>query len=316
MKKIFVALVFACLLFAREIHPTHTLKTPFEVSSIQREKDLLYISTLGGEVLIYHLNQKKYRPSIKLPLLRDFFGNSYPPKIFNTASNSKNMLAIVSANAQGKRNLYLADGNHPSHPPTPLLTDLNIAKVLWLNEEQILIALLSHEILLYDLPRHQTLYQTQISQSSFSDMVLDSPFLFTTGESGVVYQIHPKNGKILKTLPIINKDKNFQIVANHHRIATAGQDRRVGVYFLDTGKDLSLRSDFLVYAVGLDAPTNTLAYLANEKGDIALVNLLSKKKTAMLTGLQGIANNIIFYKNNIIVSCDSPYIYFFNKGEL
>ncbi|MCE3038161.1 WD40 repeat domain-containing protein [Helicobacter anatolicus] len=311
---------FFCLgnLFATSLKPNFTLQTQAEISSLQLTKNKLYASTIHGSVEIYTLYPKPILEKIiKLPKIQDLFNNSYAPKIFHINSNENEEILIVSANHNGTRNLNL----FKNKKITLLLENLNIEKALWLNSHQILIGLLSHEILLFDLEKKKIIYQRQLSQSSLSDMVLNpsKSLLFTTGESGITYAINPYNGRLLNTFDAINKDKVYQIATTDNILITGGQDRQVGIYHFGSNANLqqisSIKNNFLIYAVGIAQNGKNFAYLKNENGEIALINMQNKKEFLTLTNLNAIANTILFYNDFIIVGCDNRFIYFFNTKE-
>lgn len=319
MKKFLIILqALAFYLLSSPIESNFKIQTQSEISSIQITSNNLYVSTINGSVEIYTLNKTPTLSKIiKLPKYQDLFENSYAPKIFNTSSNQDNDILIVSANNNGTRNLNLFQNNQI----ILLLENLNIAKALWLNSHQILIGLLSHEILLFDITSKKIIYQTQISQSSFSDMILNASktILFTTGESGIIYAINPSNGAILNTFDTINKDKVFQIVTANNTLVSGGQDRQVGIYNFTENALLSqsknIKAKFLVYAVGISHDGRYIAYLKNENGEIGIIDTKTGQEKLILKNINAIANTILFYKDFVIVACDNNIIYFFNIKE-
>ena len=124
---------------------------------------------------------------IELPSYEDLFGSSFRPKVFNTDTNARGEILIIATGANGSRNLYVCKDENLE----VLLENMSIAKALWVSQTQVLVALMSHEILLFSTQERRVVYQTQITQASFSDMAYNSrdSILYTSGESGVVYAL-------------------------------------------------------------------------------------------------------------------------------
>lgn len=295
------------------IYPQMIIDNQQEISSMQIHNHQLFVSSIDGELKIYNLNTpSKVQKTITLPKYKDLFDNTLTPKIFNSDTNNLNQTLIIATNAHGSRSVFLSSGNKIEI----LLSDLSFAKALWINDTQAIIALLSNEILLFDIPSKKIIYQTQISQASFSDMLFDkdTKILYTTGESGIIYAINPFNGTILDK-NTIHKDKVFQIALAKQTLFSAGQDRKVGIHSLQKKTSSTLPSNFLIYAVGIDSDGSYLAYMGDDLGSITLFSLKDKKIIAKLKGAKEVINTILFYRDFIIVSCDGKAIYYFNiKG--
>ena len=91
-------------------------------------------------------------------------------------------------------------------------------------------------------------------------------------------------------------DNIYKVAYKNGNIITAGQDRRVGVYPKE-GKPYYIRSDFLVYAVGLSPNGKIGVYSSSEKSDLQLFNVASGKKTDRLVGHVAIPSTIRFFSH-------------------
>lgn len=317
MSRILV-LFFCSFVFAKTLGltPQNIINNQNEIISMQIHNHTLFVASNNGKINLYNLNSLELQESITIPPYKDLFDDIQQPKIFYTSTNHLNQTLIIATNQYGSNNLLLKDKKTLSL----ILENLRITKALWINDTQAIIALLSNEILLLDISTKNIIYKTQISQSSLSDIVFspDLNILFSTGESGIIYAINPQNGSILYDFSNIHKDKVFQLALAKQTLVSGGEDRKVSIFDLKNPSSIhTLKSDFLVYAVGIDRQAKYIAYMSDEIGSISLFSIQDKKIIAILKGMKGIVNTILFYKDFIIASCDDNQIYFFNlKGVL
>lgn len=77
-----------------------------------------------------------------------------------------------------------------------------IAKSKYINENQIILSLLSNQLFLYDLRTEKFLWEIQVSQSKFSNFALseDKTKIIIADESGALKQFSVKTGKLKKNL--------------------------------------------------------------------------------------------------------------------
>lgn len=295
--------------------PSSVLDTHTEITAMQQKGENLYVSTSQGMVWVYALADNMRRvQSIEIPSYEDLFGLSFRPKVFNTDVNARGEILIVAAGANGSRNLYVCKNENLK----VLLGDMSIAKAVWISQTQVLVALMSHEILLFDTQQERIVYQIQITQASFSDMVYNARdnIVYTTGESGVMYAIDPSNGSVLGHYDTINKDKVFTISFGGDKLVGAGQDKRLSIYTLRNGVRLvdaaMVRSEFLIYAAGIDTAGRYIGYMSDENGSVRILRAKDAKPITTLEGISGVVNSIVFYKTNVFVSCDDSKIYVFH----
>lgn len=303
-----------CVSAYAKVLPSRIIDTHTEITSMQQSNGKLYVCTSQGEVQVYALDTLKFLQRIDIPSYTDLFGFVFRPKVFNTDVNANAEILIVAAGVNGSRSLYV----YANENLQVLLEGMSIAKALWVSQTQVLVALMSHEILLFDTQQKKILYQTQVTQASFSDMVYNAHdhIVYTTGESGVVYAIDPSNGKILGHYDMINKDKIFALGFGGDSLVGAGQDKRLSIYRFQNGSKLldsaMVRSEFLIYAAGIDTKGEYIGYMSDENGSVQILRAKDKKPLVVLEGILGVVNSIIFYGTNVFVSCDDSKIYVFN----
>lgn len=107
-----------------------------------------------------------------------------------------------------------------------------------------------------------------------------------------------------------NVDNVYHLAFANGVIITAGQDRRVGVY--QEGKeDYHIKSDFLVYCVGISPSGRTGVYSSGEKSDLQLFDTKTKQKLDTLVGHKGILTQIKFInETELFSSARDHYVYY------
>ena len=151
-----------------------------------------------------------------------------------------------------------------------------------------------------------------MTQSTLGDIALseDRSKVVMSDESGEIRLIDVKTSKTLKVFSSQNVDNVYHVAYAKGVIITAGQDRRVAVY-QDGEKDYHIKSDFLVYCVGISPSAKTGVYSSGEQSNLQLFNTKTKEKTDILVGHSGIVNQIKFINEKELFSNErSPYVYY------
>lgn len=323
-KKIILGLFLVGSLFANDFL-SKKVELPYNVITMKAMFDKIYVTTDFGEVLEIQYNNDLSEITqsvlVKLPNISSFFDDSYPPKVFSIDSLDGKTFLINSEAQEGGKNLFLYDGALKKIFGSE--DNLNIKKAAFVDDNTIFLGLVSNEVILYDLKAKKNLYRIQLSEATFSDFWLsgDKKYFLVSCESGIMYFGDVKSGKVLVNLQGENKDNVYQ--ANMYKnakgdfvILTAGQDRHAGIYILNkdlSAKSYSMKSSFLVYAVGLSKDGSRGAFMSDEKSQITIFDVKSKKILAKLNGHENLLNTIIFVDNDKIISAeDGKNILFWN----
>lgn len=179
--------------------------------------------------------------------------------------------------------------------------------------KNIIFALLSNQIGLYNFTSDKLEYLIQISASSFSDFIINpnKKTIVTTDESGIVRQLDIKEGKTIKKFKALNLDKVYQLDFKNNTILTAGQDRKAVVYKYQS--NYSLDFDFLLYSCGLSFDAKLGAIAFNEENEVLIFDTNTKQYLYNLTGQEATVTKILFKANNeVFISSNSNKINYFN----
>jgi WD40 repeat protein len=310
--KLILSLLFSItFLFSTTLKPIQTYLASGGVTDLVYKDKLLYISTAASAVDIFNTETSQLVNSIKVPKIKDFMGDIINSKIYSVdVINDKVM--FVSQAEKGFRRIY----EYSNGKLIPIITvqkKMYIAKAKYINENQIILSLLSNQLFLFDIKEKKFLWEDQVSQSKFSNFVLneDKSKVIIADESGSLKQISTKDGKIEKIYSGINLDNVFQVDIKNGVIITAGQDRRCAIY--DKFNQYYKKADFLIYSAGL-SPTGKIAGYANdEDNDIAIFNTETKKDLYTLKGHKMTLTNILFKnEKELFSSSDGNEVYYWN----
>ena len=295
MKKILTILFLITSIYAANIQkPTAQFISSGAVTDIVYRDAKLYSATDASCVDIFDVKTKKIIQKIKVSQIKDFMGDVIDSKVYSV-DIIKNKILILSQAQKGARRLHIFE-NNSLELFIPYTEGLFIAKAKFVDENTVLLGLLSNEIISYDLKSKKTNYRISVSQSKFSNFVLneDKSEVVIADESGDLKIHATKDAKLLKELSGQNLDNVFQVDYKSGVIATAGQDRRVVIYAPKFNSSYYEHANFLIYSVGLSPSGKIVGYAADENNNVALFNTITKSKLGIYGGNKMTLTNILF----------------------
>jgi len=307
--KIFLVLILTFLnLFSLELNSAiKTYKASGSVVDLVQKENLLYASTDVGIVNIFDIKTGKIVRNIKVKKIKDFMGDEVESKIFSV-DILENKILILSQSEQGFRRLYI-ETDKKKELIIDTSASLAIAKAKFINKNTVLLALLSNELISYNIKTKKQNWKIQVSGARFSNFVLNEnrDKVIVADESGDLKEHSTKNGKLIKKFEGKNLDNVFQVDTKNGVIATAGQDRRVVIYTPVTV--YYKKSTFLVYSVGLSASGNRVAYSSDEKNNVTVFDTNTRDELGTFGKNKMIITNIVFMnENEFFVSSDDSLI--------
>ncbi len=293
MKKIVLLLLLITSLFSSKIQdPVKQFISSGAVVDIVYKDEKLYSATDASCIDIFDVNTQKIIQKVKVSQIKDFMGDIIDSKVYSVDLIENKML-ILSQAQKGARRLHIYENNE-TKLIIPYTEKLFIAKAKFIDENTVLLALLSNEIISYDIRKQKQNYRVQISQSKFSNFALNENKneVIIADESGDLKIHSTKTGKLLKELNGQNLDNVFQVATKKGIIATAGQDRRIVIY----NKNLTYykTAKFLIYSVGLSPSGKIVGYASDEDNNITLFNTATKSKIGMFGGNKMTLVKILF----------------------
>ncbi len=299
MKKLLVLLLIASSLLGAKIkQPDATYISSGAVVDLIFKNEKLYSATDASCVDIFDFKTKKIIQKIKVDKITDFMGDIIDSKVYSV-DLIKDKLLILSQAQKGARRVHIYE-NGKLNLVLPYTKKLFIAKAKFLDENTILLGLLSNEIVSYDIKKQAVNYRIQISQSKFSDFVLneDKTEVIVADESGDLKIHKTKDGSFIKEFSGQNLDNVFQVDTKNGIIATAGQDRRVVIFAPKFKSAYYKTAKFLIYSVGLSPSGKLVGYASDENNNVTVFNTITKSTLGTFGGNKMTLSNIVFINEN------------------
>lgn len=310
MKKMFILLLVISSLFSNEIKkPFAQFEASGSVTDMVYKENKLYSATDASCVDIFDIKIQKIIKKITVEQITDFMGDVIDSKVYSV-DLIENKILLLSQGKKGARRVHIYE-NKTLNLVLPDDKGLFIAKAKFLNSNTIILGLLSNEIISYNIKEKKQNYRIQVSQSKFSDFVLneDKTKIIVADESGTLKIHETKDGSFLEELSGQNLDNVFQVDTKNGIIATAGQDRRVVIYAPEFDSAYYKTSKFLIYSVGLSPSGNLVAYSSNEINNVTVFNTINQNKIEEFGGNKMVLSKILFInENEFFVSSDSTTI--------
>jgi len=312
MKAFFILLVLLYFVYAKDIHPSFSLHTKGFISDFVIEGEYLYVATDLGSVDIFDLNTKEIIEQIVLDPMISTKGKSIPASI-SSVDVFRSKVLIVSRSLNNYREVWIYE-NYELKKIVDSKQKRLIQEARFVDENTIIFASIDGDISLYDIGERSSVYTQHISDSRLSDMVLskDKTKIFTADESGEVKVFEIDTAKQHDKIPAKNLDNIFHLAHNNGVTITGGQDRRVAVY-QEGEKSYYIKSDFLVYCVGLSPSGEIGVYSDGEENDLQIFDTYTKQKKDRLVGHKRIIRKIHFISEDRLISSDQGQDIFFWK---
>ncbi len=293
------------------LSPQKSIKADGNVIDIVYENGQIFVGTDNGFIEIFDVNSTKQLSKIEFEKIKDFSGDLIEPKIFSIDKiKGEDIFLAVLQSESFYRRLFLIE-NGKLKKLLDIDKKLMIKKAKFIDKNHIILALISNEILLYDIENKKFIYKKSISQSQFSDFDLnaDKSKIAIGAESGIVNILDTKSGKVLSVLEDGNVDNIYKIAFANGKVLTAGQDRRAILYDVKSKKHERYNASFLIYACALSKDAKYGAIAINQDSDIGVFDFERKQKIATLKGQKSTLNSIVFMNDTSLVSgSDDKYI--------
>lgn len=313
-KLLILLLSLFSLIHAKDIKPTYILKATGFVSDFIVHQDKLYAATDEGIIDVFDLNTKKIIHQISLPPSITPTGEKVRYKIYSVDYFNGKLLFVTSGK-EGYREVWIYE-NYELRRIIDEKRKLLIKEARFVDDTKILFGTFGSEMVLFDSEEGYSVYHQQQTQSALGDITLskDRTQVVMGDESGEVRVLDVKTSNVLHIYNTENLDNVFHVAIANKTVITAGQDRRVGVY-REGEKPYHLKSDFLVFCVGISPSGKTGVYSSGLADDLQLFNTYTKQKGDRLVGHSNVLIQIKFMNETMLFSSASDdKILFWNTG--
>jgi len=264
------------------------------VSDILYTKGKLYIATDDGDIEIFDTATHKKLKTLTLEKVKDFMGDEVESKIFSL-DMVDGTLMILSQDSGGYSRVHL----YKDEKLTEVISKenaYNVIKAKFIDKNRLVMALISNDVICYNLQTKKQEWDTQASMSKFSNFALNEARtqMAVVDESGEVHIIALKDGKKLHTLSGENVDNIFSVDFRNGVVVTGGQDRRVGVYNLNNSMKYHKMASFFVYGVGLSPSGKVAAYSCDMDNNVELFSTQTRESLGKFQGTKMVVNSVNF----------------------
>ena len=268
------------------------------ISKVAFDKNYLVAGLENGEIIINNFHTLNKIVSIKLPMIKDFMDEDIPMPIYSL-DILDNKLLILAGGEDNKREFFIFD--IVSKKLTKIFeTKDTLMKGEFLDKNRVVFALLSDEIVIYNLKSKKNELKKQIGNYVFSTFVKNGNKIAIGDESGVLKIFDLNTHKITK-ISGFNKDKTISIGFRKNLVLNGSSDMRIAVYDLNGGVRFSMKAKFLPYGADLSEKGDKVAFQIDEKNSIAVYNL-NKKLLKTLKGHKMPLNGLKFIGEDKILS--------------
>jgi len=309
MRIVWCWLSVACMVYAATLNPKLQIQASGNVQALIVANEQVVAATNVGTIETFRLNDGVKTSQIAFPKIKDFTGDEVAPKVFSLDALEGRFVAVVQAE-NGARSVYTVQNGK-----TKVVIDASqnwfVSKAKFVDKGHLLMALLSNEVVLWDLQNAKEIYRVQANPSHFSDIALNQTRTqaVSSCESGELTLLDVQSGKIVKVFKGGNVDNVYDVDFHRQKILGAGQDRRGVVYDLLSGNFERFDGDFLMYAGALSTDETLAAFAFNEQNHIVIFDVAKKSRLHTLVGQKSTLNAIVFIDDHRLVSSsDDPYI--------
>ena len=298
----------------KDIKPIATLKTSGLVSDFVEDNGLLYVATDAGVVDIIDLFTQKVVSQIHFKPMKTIRGDEVPVRVHSIDRHQGKTL-LVTSSISGFRNVWIHDDTKPMHKKLTQIIDakrkLMPKRAFFSSEGKIILGTFGSDIVLYDSNEAYRVYNTHISESTMGGMMLsnDKKKIVISDESGIVRLIDINSSKVEKTFSSEHVDNIYSVAYAKDIILTGGQDRRVGIYSKNNA--FHIKSDFLVYCVGISPSAKIGVYSSGVEHNLQLFTTKDGKMTDHLVGHHATPTKVMFMSENTLISAGDEYTIYF-----
>ncbi len=303
MKKLLVFLFFIVASVAGEIKPLQQTSIKAAVLDMVLANEKIYIATDASEVVVMDRNLSVLE-RIKVRKIKDFMGALNDADIYSVDVIGNKILYLAQAE-DGYAELYIYQ-NGKSEKVLDKSAMLYAKAAKFVDERHAIIALMSDEVVLYDLKAKKVVKKVKAGEYFYSCMAIDSArkYVAVGDEGGEVIVVDTKSLHRVKLFKDVNKDKILSISINKNLIAAGSRaDKTLALYDLDGSKPKTYKNpDFFIYVVGLSPDNRYVVFGDNEKYILKVATTDSLDVQYQLIGHKNLINVVRFLDTKTLLT--------------
>ena len=297
--KLLLLFLVSVSLYGGIITPKKTIKTSSPILDMVLYDKTVWAGSSNGEVI--HFDAKgKILSTVTLTSRVDSWGEKMIPKVMSL-DISLDGSTVAAGSDDGK--IFLI--RNQKIVSTSYMTYGVIKKIAFISDKRLMIALLSNEVVWFDIDTNKVVKTISVGTSPLSDMALtkDKKIAAVAGEAGVISLIDTANMRVMRQIRGGNVDNIYDLDIQNGSVITAGQDRRAILYTMDGKSYVRYNGSFLIYAAALSPNAGVMGAALDEENRLSFYNTQTRQKIATAKGHTATLNRIVFIDEKNVVSC-------------
>jgi len=303
VKKIIALFMMVAALLGADLSPVQQTKIEGAVLDMALDGQKIYVATDASSVVILSQDLKPLQ-TIKVRKIKDFMGTLNNADIYSVDALDGKILYLAQAE-EGYAELFVFE-NNTSTKVLDKSAMLYAKAAKFVDKDHAIIALMSDEVVLYDLVNKKILKRAKAGEYFYSAMAMEPgrKYVAIGDEGGEVIVVDPKTLERKKLYKDINKDKILAIYANKDLIAAGSRaDKTLAIYSLTGGVQAKYQNpDFFIYVAGLSPDNRYVVFGDDEKYILKVATTDTIDVRHRLVGHKNLVNVVRFLDDKTILT--------------
>lgn len=304
VKKIALLICLISFVFAATaIEPVKRAKVDAAILDMAIADGKVYLATDASEVVIADTNLTILN-RIKVRKIKDFMGTLNNADIYSVDVLGKKVLYLAQAEGGYAELFVYENGKSTKVLDKSLMLYAKAAK--FVDSKRAIIALMSDEVILYDIAGKKILKRVKAGEYFYSCMAIEKgrKYVAIGDEGGEVIVVDTQTLQRVKLFKDVNKDKILSIYINRNLIAAGSRaDKTLALYSLDGSRPKVYKNpDFFIYVVGLSPDNHYVVFGDNEKYILKVADTNSLDIRYKLIGHKNLVNVVRFLDANSLLT--------------
>jgi len=263
----------------------------------------IIVATTKGTVDVYDITSKKLLRSVKFDKTIDFAGDLFDTEVFKVVKVGNTIIAVTRGE-NGFNDVYAIINDQkeiiiPGNRINSVIVSIAVS-----DDNNLLLGLLSNELLKYDIINNEIIFREQISNYAFSAMCIDSKgeYLYVTDESGEVHKVESSSGNVLSNYKGQNVDNVLCIDYSSGIIVCGGKDRRISTYNTLLNRDSHFDTGKFITTIAISPSGKRIAWYDTDTDNVELAWLANPSGVTQLIKHKSMVNKIVFTSETTLVS--------------
>ena len=290
-------------LLGADLGPAQQTKIEGAVLDMALDGAKIYVATDASSVVVLSRDLAVLQ-TIKVRKIKDFMGTLNNADIYSVDALDGKILYLAQAE-EGYAELFVFE-NNISTKVLDKSAMLYAKAAKFVDKNHAIIALMSDEVVLYDLVNKKILKRALAGEYFYSAMAMESgrKYVAIGDEGGEVIVVDPKTLERKKLYKDVNKDKILAIYANKDLIAAGSRaDKTLVIYSLTGGVQAKFQNpDFFIYVAGLSPDNRYVVFGDNEQYILKVATTDTIDVRHRLVGHKNLVNVVRFLDNKTILT--------------